>query len=249
MIAYHNDPALKDRLLAEMAAHREAERLTQGIYWNGAKGCAVGCLLQDPTGAHLRYETEFGIPAQLAYLEDRIFERLPFSEAKKWPERFLAAIPVGADLSLVWPRFALWLLCDPDHGVRRLIQEPSVIRAIDDVVALCERRIGGEGITKLEWQQAAINARGAAADAADATAYAAADTARAAVRATADAAAAAAAAADSAADATADAAVAAADAADDAADAADDAAARAAYAAQADKLVELLSAADAEVAA
>ena len=233
MIAYHNDPALKDRLLAEMAAHRKAERLIQGVYWNGAKGCAVGCLLKDPNGAHARYETEFGIPAQLAYLEDRMFERLAWSEAKNWPERFLAVIPVGADLSLVWPRFAIWLLCDPAHGVKRLAQEPSVIRAIDSVAALYERRIGGEGFTELEWRQAAINARKAAtadaayaaARAAYATAATAADAAYAAHAAYAAAAAAAAAATRAA---YAD-------------------AAAAAHAAQADKLIELLSAAEVTV--
>ena len=33
MLAYHNDPKLKESVLAEMAGHREADRLVKGAYW------------------------------------------------------------------------------------------------------------------------------------------------------------------------------------------------------------------------
>src|SRR5437868_1595752 len=102
MLAYHNEPQLKDCLIRTMRQHRELDRLIQRTYWSDGKGCAVGCLLKDPDGAHIRYEAEFGIPVQLAHLEDGLFEALPQEDAVLWPERFLAAIPVGADLSLIW---------------------------------------------------------------------------------------------------------------------------------------------------
>jgi len=181
MRAYHNDPALKARLLAEMAGHREADRLVQGVYFeqtNGDwKGCAVGCLLQDPDGGHARYETEFGLPRVLAHLEDGIFEALPKDEAQSWPERFLAAIPVGADLSLVWPRFAVWLLADLEHGVRQFADARGQ-GAINGVVEVYRQTIAGNTPTG-----AAEAAARAAEAAAEATARAAARAAEAAARA------------------------------------------------------------------
>jgi hypothetical protein len=62
MLAYHNDPALKDKLLANLAAHAQADELIQGQYWEDGKGCAVACTLIDfdrkaaKEGSHERYE-------------------------------------------------------------------------------------------------------------------------------------------------------------------------------------------------
>lgn len=39
--AYHSEPALKEATLAQMRAHREADQLVQGRYWDEEKGCAV----------------------------------------------------------------------------------------------------------------------------------------------------------------------------------------------------------------
>jgi hypothetical protein len=39
-----------------------------------------------------------------------------WKDGKGWPERFLKAITPGADLSLVWDRFASRLLTDPAGG-------------------------------------------------------------------------------------------------------------------------------------
>lgn len=121
LIAYHGDKQLKARTLRKVREHRKADRIIQGLYWakqdDGVfRGCAVGCLLEDPTGAHERYETEFGIPELLAHLEDGIFEALPPELAKDWPGRFMGAIRVGADLSRIWPQFAIWLMIDSQKG-------------------------------------------------------------------------------------------------------------------------------------
>ena len=37
MLAYLNDPAIKDKLLAELEAHRAADRITKGRYWREGK--------------------------------------------------------------------------------------------------------------------------------------------------------------------------------------------------------------------
>src|SRR5262245_39209382 len=110
MLAFHNNQSVKDKYLARVKAHREADELIKGQYWKNGKGCAVGCTLHSDN--HKAYETKLGIPQQLAYLEDCIFERLPNKKAMKWPERFLSAIRPGADLLLVWPKFTVWLLTD-----------------------------------------------------------------------------------------------------------------------------------------
>jgi hypothetical protein len=106
LVAYHGNPALKASVLAEMAEHRAADVLVQGVYWENGRGCAVGCLTNDPAGGHAQYPVRWGIPEKLAWLEDGIFENLPLEDALVWPERFLAAIEPGADLSGVYAEWA-----------------------------------------------------------------------------------------------------------------------------------------------
>ena len=99
MLTYHNDPNLKAQVLAELAAHREADQIVQGDYWSDGKGCAVGCLTHDPTGGHDQYPIRWGIPEWFAHLEDRVFEGLDPDEARLWPERVMASIPVGVEIA------------------------------------------------------------------------------------------------------------------------------------------------------
>ena len=42
MLAFHNDPALKEQVYATVLAHCEADKLVKGQYWERGKGCAVG---------------------------------------------------------------------------------------------------------------------------------------------------------------------------------------------------------------
>lgn len=108
LIAFHGSLAIKEKYLARIRAHVAADELIHGTGWKDGKGCAVGCTLN--VYNHVAYEEELGIPMVLAYLEDNLFESMTNGESKTWPERFLQAIPVGADLSLVWPRFAYYLM-------------------------------------------------------------------------------------------------------------------------------------------
>ena len=66
MIAYHNDPKIKNKYLARVRAHAKADRLVRGIGWDGQKGCAVGCTLENYQ--HAAYDTELGIPQEIARL-------------------------------------------------------------------------------------------------------------------------------------------------------------------------------------
>src|SRR5262245_15041119 len=120
--AFHNDPAIREKYIARVEAHRAADEIVQGLYTQHygegkLRGCAVGCTIHG--NDHRAYETEIGIPEWLALTEDRLFERMPIENAKLWPGRFLNAIPLGADLRSVFPKFMAWILIDPEHGVLR----------------------------------------------------------------------------------------------------------------------------------
>ena len=245
LIAYNGSKELKDDILAEAIRHQEADKIVQGTYGEkntgeDFKGCAVGCTINsynlrrgkhEKTNDHSVYERDLGIPRILARLEDRLFEGLSVKESKSFPVRFLEAIEPGADLSMVWPKFIIWVLADPEHGVIKFAR-PDGKKAIERVVELYKQKIDGADIDRQVWNDAA--AAYATTDATtDATTYAAyaaayATTTDATTYAT-YAAAYAAYAAD-----------AAAYAADAAADAADAAARRNHYKLMADKLIELL---------
>ena len=132
--AFHNDPAIKTKYLARLTAHVKADELIHGKGWENGKGCAVGCTLDKYD--HAAYETELGIPESLARLEDTLFEGQPNGTSKTFPVRFLQAIPVGADLSLVTPRFIHWLLIDPTHGVIRFANTEPCRDAINGVAVM-----------------------------------------------------------------------------------------------------------------
>ncbi len=139
MLAYKGKAKLKKRVLAKIAAQREAGRIAKGPSVSTGRSTtwgAVGCLLEDPDGGHKRYESELGIPGQLAHLEDTIFESLPDELAQAWPERFMGAIGVGADLEEVWPRFAVWLMVDERWGVFGATDD-------EEVRAICRRVADG----------------------------------------------------------------------------------------------------------
>ena len=230
MTAFKGKQSVKNKYVKRVKSHYESDEIVQGIYWENGKGCAVGCTLEyDNSGEsiHQRMEDQLGVPRILARLEDKIFEGLDNGDAKKFPLEFLEAITPGADLSMVYPKFIVWLLKDKKDGVWQYARTDGK-RAITKVVKLYQRKILGEAIAESEWRAAAYAAEAAAyaayyaADAADA-AYYAAD----------------AAAAEAAADA-ADAAYYAADAADAAYYAAEADVRRTHYKKMADKLIELL---------
>ena len=70
MLAFHNDPTIKQKYVDRINAHYDADEIIHGIYWENGKGCAVGCTIEGSD--HERYETELGIPATIAHLEDAI---------------------------------------------------------------------------------------------------------------------------------------------------------------------------------
>ena len=108
MLAFHGDPKIKAKYLKRVRAHAKADELIKGQGWSNGKGCAIGCTLDGYD--HSRYPIELGIPIQIAYLEDHLFEALPVEASQKWPALVLSSITPGADLYSVWPKFAFWLM-------------------------------------------------------------------------------------------------------------------------------------------
>ena len=196
MVSYHGSQELKTRFTAHVERHRQLDQIAQGTYGTerGGKwrGCAVGCSLRsldEIEGRTLRVDNNdhadlaerLGIPLVLARLEDRIFEGLAPEEAKLWPTLFARAIPVGADMSLVWPRFAHWMLSDGTSGVIRFAKIDQTKAAVSRVAELFAEQIAGGKVSAARWSAAAARwsaaaavARWSAADAAAAAAAAAA---------------------------------------------------------------------------
>lgn len=167
MLAFHSEPAIKEKYLARVRQHLKADQIVQGYgYWIDGKGCAVGCTVHGDD--HAAYESELGVPQVIAHLEDAIFEGLFKELARLWPEQFLSAIPVGADLSLVWHHFAAWLLRSDLLTITDANRD-----AIDAVAALHVRAASGASVSSHEWSaasDAASDAAAAAASAADSAA-------------------------------------------------------------------------------
>jgi hypothetical protein len=156
--AFHNDEQIKQKYLARVKHHREMDNLIRGTGWANGKGCAVGCTLE--AYEHNRYETELGIPEWLARVEDTLFEGMPKEDAMFWPERFLEAIPVGANLENVKVPFLIFILESTldkfDH-----VKFPKIKTAIINVIKLYR-----DGETDLSKFDRAADAAKAAAEAA-----------------------------------------------------------------------------------
>ena len=159
LVAYRSDPEIKANILAQLAAHRAADQIVKGQYWERGKGCAVGCTVHSDD--HMAYERRFGIPVVLARLEDTIFEGLPNERALDWPMRFMDAIKPGQDLSLVGWKFQHWLLTD--EKVNPGINHPLVCEAVKACADVLAPLIKGNPVDgSSAWSAAESAARSAA---------------------------------------------------------------------------------------
>lgn len=141
-IGYQGDAELKEKFLANLRWHAEQDRIVRGSYgsllqgrW---KGCAIACSYRSVVaieegidlgteflgkergnantldfGAHKALACFLGIPVELCYLEDYLFESSDVSGIRDaWPLRVGSAIPVGADTSKAMDRIVLAILTD-----------------------------------------------------------------------------------------------------------------------------------------
>jgi hypothetical protein len=182
MKAYHGDKKLKSLMVKEVKWHRDQDLIIQGTYGDstksGSKFCAVGCAIDSlnrklgknlPNQGHKHLEEELGIPEALTRLWDSLFEKLPKELAIDFPLEFIKAIPVGADLSLVAPKFIVFVLKDclvnaDDNGKK----------AINQTIGLWLKVIAGKDVKQAAWSAAESAAESAADSAADSAARSAA---------------------------------------------------------------------------
>jgi hypothetical protein len=157
-----------------MRAHIEADDLIRGTGWDGEKGCAVGCTFN--AYKHHRGPVEIGVPEWLMRLTDAIFEGVSKERSTLWPEEFLAAIPVGADLEPVQ-----WRLAILRHRQQLEALESNsapyarqVAEALQLTIAYCEMQLRGQDEAAVSAAvSAAWSAAGSAAAEAEAEAEAA----------------------------------------------------------------------------
>lgn len=165
--AFNGLDDVKAFFLGRVTAHARSGRLVKGLkmFWTGEQGDAIGCTVQMEQNGHKSYEELLGIPEELAYLEDTVFENLPDDQALSWPTDFLKAIVVGSDLSKVAPQMMLFLLTDPEAGVLRFsTTHAGVTAAINRVADLYKTSLGigidhPVAVAQDVWQQAADFAR------------------------------------------------------------------------------------------
>ena len=159
MLAFHNNPELKEKYIKRVKAHYDADEIIQGACWENGKGGAIDCTMEiddDDVSVHEEMEKALGIPRSLVYLEDRLFKGLKNKEAKIFPLRFLDAIKVGSDLSLISPKFVFWLLTEKEGLIK--YASPERKRAIKQVARLFKKLISGKTVTTEEWLAAVAGA-------------------------------------------------------------------------------------------
>lgn len=174
MQAYLNNPVLKRAMVKEIKEHQRLDQIIQGTYgaYYGGRwqGCAVGCALHSlnkiqgasddnaveaNTSLHDRFPAELGIPLELAYHIDHVFENLPAKKAKRWPLQVTTAIKTGADLSSVIPALLQWMILDPADGLMATLKprnsrERQIVRRF---ARLVKQDWAGETVTGAEWDE------------------------------------------------------------------------------------------------
>lgn len=108
-IAFQANPDLKLSCIHGMKQVIKANKLTQDQSWDVQA-----------------YARAIQTPLVLAELIQAIFKYLPEEEAFDWAIDHLEAIPVGRDLSTVWPSFVDWLMFDKDQGLIHTIKQPAL---------------------------------------------------------------------------------------------------------------------------
>lgn len=142
LVAYHGKSSIKKKYVKRVKEHQKLDEIIQGKYWENGKGCAVGCTVELNSNAHEAMEKELGVPIDLAYLEDAIFEGLSNGRAKEFPLVFLEAITPGVDLSKITAQFMIWQFEDKKYGLKNIKEvkdDKELVGFCKEVVALYKR--------------------------------------------------------------------------------------------------------------
>lgn len=127
--AFGGDPTRQQAALTLAQAHADADRVVRGNYWSDKhRGCSVGCMTHASNGGdgsvHSIFERMYGVSALVAQVADDLFEEHEDETATEFHLAWLRAIPLGADLSMVYPKLALWVaeqVVNPDAPTSRRV--------------------------------------------------------------------------------------------------------------------------------
>ena len=139
-----------EQMTAEIDAHRTADLLVQGSYYDRAtgRGCFIGCLAHGNDTAVIA--DRFGVPEPLTRLLESIFESLPFDEAADFFSEIPRAIGRdGRDLTRVHWAFLVDMLRHlPDTGAQDVVT--GVIVGMD-LLAAGQDWPGAKEAMELAW--------------------------------------------------------------------------------------------------
>lgn len=112
----------------------EGKQEIKDIYLNFARTCHIDVYKESQLPGFMDHLpnnlNKTWIPDILVEALNKIFRYLPFTDKAEWPTQIFSAIMPGADLSLVWPRFVLWLLIDPENGLVSLCKQESTTQEL-----------------------------------------------------------------------------------------------------------------------
>ena len=131
MISFNGDSRVKEQYVGVAKYHHQADDLAQKHgYCHGGKCCALGCFhgINSQEACIALNGDRLGIPEDISYLEEAVFENSSEPFAKTWPLRFIEAMPVGVDLHTVGIKIKQFML-------RELLKDKNVINA--EPVRLC----------------------------------------------------------------------------------------------------------------
>jgi hypothetical protein len=168
---FTNPPMLTrnfDQLSKEVKHHVECDAIRRGSYWDGSRGCFIGCLSH--SGDTAKVQDTYGLPIMLQRIAESIFESLPLKEA----QAFFAALPTAVscdnkDLS----RFGWQFLASE---LRSLPPQPAEIAAVIEPVIVGMDLLAAGQEWSAAYAYAATTKSARAAARAAAAAYAAATT-------------------------------------------------------------------------
>lgn len=121
MKTFNNDPKLKEELVNSLRHHQKLDAFVQGewlrknegkIEGDGFRGCFYGCTMQTSDNPIGKFSEKYHIDIWFVALTERIFEGLPFEEAKKFPLCIIENLPVGVDLDLIKSEWFKTVLSD-----------------------------------------------------------------------------------------------------------------------------------------
>ena len=89
--------SLKQFYIERALGHQKADEIAQGVYYKISNGklqsCCVGCLAHANENAHCELEKQTNIPEWLSRLADTLHEGQTKALSKKWPLKFISAVP------------------------------------------------------------------------------------------------------------------------------------------------------------